>query len=464
MALNLFGTKIEVPGLVEDKTLDYLLIQVAKRSSERKILDDFLDDQRLEELEAKAREAAKDEVEDSNGLNKTLLSGFYVEEMKRQRLPNGVSLYHELIYRFLEKENPDYRRYAGLLRKGVKGSHRLLPPDFPSSFKKAESILGGKLRSELGEKEQLEYLTRKEFTTQLRIIAQNLFFGANYGLEKEDLIRFLTVMYELGKIETSQPITPSRLRGLLAESLKNNQPLEIVHIKSLRFTYPGGESLKMLEDTRAATQLGLKGEQRFYPSEEIIFERLTNLRKIFEQVGLRARVTVIVSDPDLDYCFPPGQEFVPLADVSRARVSAGRYLEYLKTNHLKVDNLCSLTEFLEQTSGANKFRSVFSQLVDEGRKGGGATIKPKILEMRVNDQFDHYQQMFGEKYTRGLARQTALAQIANVLSLSVVFSSFSTTPLLVIDSRGFEDQLIGGYQPDSVVKFFTRFKDPTGVI
>ena len=41
MALNLFGTKIEVPGLVEDKTLDYLLIQVAKRSSERKILDDF---------------------------------------------------------------------------------------------------------------------------------------------------------------------------------------------------------------------------------------------------------------------------------------------------------------------------------------------------------------------------------------------------------------------------------------
>jgi len=99
--------------------------------------------------------------------------------------------------------------------------------------------------------------------------------------------------------------------------------------------------------------------------------------------------------------------------------------------------------------------------MDEEQEGE-RYVKSRVLNMRISEQFEHYSAMFGS-YSRDLARYTATRMIANVLALSVVFGSFSGRPLLVIDSRGLENELIGGYNPQSVVKYFTKLKDPTEI-
>lgn len=447
---------------------DYSTIvdQIVSRNSELKLFKQFLDsNDNGAKIADRLFVLAQNKVsqEPLNGYTETAkdeLVEAIIRGYKQKREDHSLTAYDELILDLIAVEN-NQRVLVNKVKQG-KISLNNLPNSFPGMRKRAEVFFRGKVTSDLKPDDYLRYKAEKQYTSILRDYARDLFFVANNGAE-EKTVDFLRLKYELDKIKTSDPITSERLRQLILKAMVDGEPLELVHIKSLRFTYPQGTNLKILDDTEAVEQAGFPGEIRRYPTEEVIFQRIDRLREIFRQAGISTRATLIVSDHDLNYCFPTEQNIVPAEDVARGQIAGRKYIDALRSLHPEVETIRSLTEFLVEKELSEKFERTFTALVREGEQGGGKLISEKVLEMRVNEQFEHYKQMFG-RYSRKLARFTAIQQISSLLSLSVIFESFTTTPLMVIDSRGFEDRLIGGCNPNSVVKFFTKFKNPTEIV
>jgi len=431
--INLFGISVEAPQIKEGQYLETLLNDISKRDNERQILRDFIRP-RIEEIIDRSQNVPQENSNLTDFLPQA--RNFFLEQLKKS------GQYEQLV---LEVIN------SPIAHQILVGKSPILPPTFPGEHKKAESLVTGSISSAVDIPQVKEFLIRKHFRESIQQTARIMFYGINHDLSPERCLQFLSIIYELDKIKTAEPV--GNLQQVILESLKNGTPLELVHIKSIRFTYPDGKNLQVIEDTDQVIQ------SRIYPSEEAIFQRLLSLVKTFENNGLKVNSTLIVSDHDLDYCFPSNQKIVPEADVTNARKSIDKYINFLKYKHPELSNIYTLTDFLRVKGIDEKYENLFNVLRFQGDGGGGQHVSEKILEMRVNGQYEHYSEMF-PNYSRNLARYTAIRQIANVLALSVIFESFPTTPLLVIDSRGFEDQLIGGYNPKSVAKYFTKLKDP----
>ncbi len=450
--INLFGTIIEAPTISSSIFLELTLESVAKRNDERNILRDFLTP-RLEEIISQSQV----EVSSFSDLDASRPQAieFYVAQAKF----SGV--FENLVLKVISQDKTfASSSTASQILSGQKSPQ--LPSTFPGDHKKAEAIIFGSLSSSVGAKEINEFLLRKIVKQRIQDIAKDMFLGINRGLNAAESVSLLNVLYDLDKIKTADAVPQSGYKEVIINSLKNHQPIPIVHIKSIRFTYPGGNHLQVIENTQPTTQPSVGGGHRCYPSEDIIFTRLSHFRDTLKRHGVESELTVIVSDHDLSYCFPENQKIVPPEEVYNATDSVRAYLDIIR-HQFPNQKTFSLTEFLEYNSLDQKYSQTFDNLVFQGEGGGGQHLTEKVLEMRVNGQYEHYSEMFGN-YTRDLARYTAIRQIANVLALSVVFESFSSTPLLVIDTRGFEDRLIGGLNPKSVAKFFTKLKDPVEVI
>jgi len=439
-----------------------LLEEILTRSRERKIFRRFLDTEKdgLRVTDGLYQQANEEVASMIEGENREMLreqaTQAIIQKYKKARVVNGLSAYDEMVLGLLAIQEQSHLLVSKIRRGKI--APKDLPKDFPGKRKRAEVILQGKIASDLKPADITNYLVEKAYVSRLRRYVRDLFLAVNNGGE-EKAVEFLLLLYGLERIKTSEPITSLHLRERILGCLMRGEPLDIVHIKSLRFTYPEGRRLKILENTSTVVQDGLPGEKRRYPSEDVIFSRLGQFERIFKETGIKVQSTVIVADFDLDYCFPPRQRFVLSGDLALAKDSARKYLDNLKSCYSRQITILSLSEFLKLKGLAAKYDELFKSLVAEGNRGGGSRVREKILEMRVNEQYEHYQQMFGT-YSRDLARYTAIRQMASLLALSVVFETFPGPPLLVIDSRGFENELIGGCNPDSVVKFFTKLKDP----
>lgn len=456
--INTFGLLIDVPAV--DFTHS-LIDQVVKRNDERDIFERFLG-RSLEGVPIKEHilETARQEAElfsDKYLPGKEEVVEAIIKKYK-QAQSNGLTVYDNLVFSLIQAENGRLNIIKKIKEGKVPPDE--LPPSFPGMRKRAEVLLRGKVASDIKRADIFGYLTEKIYLSRLRFYARDLFFAINRGLgeKSED---FLTMMFYLDQRQTSDPLTRDGLRTLIAEGLEG-KVLELVHIKSLRFTYPGGRRLRVLEDLDEIEQEGLPGEKRLYPSEDTIFLRLNELRAFLSDFGINSNLAVIVSDLDVDYCFPEGQNLVPSRDVEAAQESGRLYVNNLRKTLKDVASVYSLSEFLTIRGCSQKFVSLYSELVREGERGGGRVIGEKMLVARTDEQFQHYSQMF-DSYSRNLAGTTARRQIASALALSAVFRSFPSTPLLIIDNRSFENKLIGGYAPDSVVKYFTRLKDPVKI-
>jgi hypothetical protein len=238
--------------------------------------------------------------------------------------------------------------------------------------------------------------------------------------------------------------------------------LPLIHIKSLRYTYPEGKKLEVLEHLERVVSLGIGSETRTYPGEKVIFKRLSRLVGLFGHYGVEANLTVLVADNDLEILFPEGNSLVSQAEVQRARSAARRYIQNLKTSYPRLANqIHLLTEYLHDSALEEKYALVVKEVLREARVGGRELLEESVIERRVNYQFEHYRAMFGRKYSRTEARFTAYNQIALSMALSIIFESFPRLPIVFIDDRGQENNLIGGYKPNSAVIFLTKLKDKT---
>lgn len=453
------GANIAMPNLMYSQEED-LLRQIFKKDAERDTFQRFLDSQ-IDGLSISdyLYQIAKTRI-NSLDFDRISLKDEVVEALiqKYKRQPaDGMSAYDRLVFDLISADEG-----ADLAHMGAKSfSFQKLAPDFPSKRKRAEVLLRGKISGDLNSDDVREYLVEKVYAGILREYGREMFQAINAGLG-ERVVDYLILKYKLDQLETKDPLSRNVLQKALFEAFKNRRTLEIVHVKSLRFTYPSGQNLKIVEHTGRVEQQGLGG-RRVYPSEEAIFSRISRFVGYCQEAGLLTNLTVIVSDPDLDYCFPAGQKMVPQEDVLLAKDSATKYVSALEREFSPQFATFSLNHFLDFKDVRGNFESIVREVENECRAGGGNRIKAKVLEDRVNEQFEHYREMFGQ-YNREQARFTAVCQIANVIALTAVFESFPSIPIFVCDTRGIEDELIGSYRPNSVAKFFMKLKDPVEIV
>lgn len=465
--INVFGRIIKIP---QTSFNDEILVdQIIKSHKERAVFNEFLNSG-IDGEPIKNRLMVRAEREsgiDTHEVSRVEAIEAIIKRLKEIPL-NGHNLYENFVLSIIEAENRNSDTVSKI-RKGVVSSTEV-PDTFPGMRKQAEILLRGKINTDLNQNDIDSYKKEKHFMSLLRLYSKDLFYAFNNCLE-ERALDFLRIMYRLDELQTADILNRSGLQKIIAGALQG-ETIDLVHIKSLRFTYPGGKSLKMLEDLKSVKQDGLPGEKREYPTEEVIFVRIRKLQEFLNNFGIKTKLTVIVSDHDLDYCFPLGQSLVPKQDVVQAKKSVDLYIKRVKKFLNGKAETFSLTEFLAQNKIADNFNAIFNALVQEAQNGRGVNINEKMLVSVADAQFEHYKQMFGS-YSHDQARYTSVRQMANVLALSEVFSVFPRTPLLVIDNRGVENKLIGGYKqslksqgdykPEPVVKYFTKLKDPVKI-
>lgn len=390
-----------------------------------------------------------------------------VRKLKEHKDELGVSALDYLIFEQMSKisDKPanEFRDIALNLRHLEANPAMVENQSFPSLHKQAKTIVLEELEVKMNDpRAQIAYLVDLFVEKRKKKMERDYEFALP-TLGPERSVSYSACLLELSLLQTEDIINESLFKTILLEAFQG-QTLQLIHIKSLRYTYPKDSGLRMLEDTSSLESVGINGEKRIYPSEDIIFHRLNLIISLFEFYGVKINSTLIIADHDLGFLFPDKNDLIDEDTKQQSTISAQKYINYLKDNYPQFGQVSSLTEFLTENNLLIKFEGIYSSIISQAKKGSIDLVNEKVFEAHVDHQFQHYQEMFGEKYTRALARFSATNRVADLISLSAIFEFFPTPPIVVIDGRGFETKLIGAQNPNSRSIFLTKLKNPTQVV
>ncbi len=450
MAISMFGLTTIIGQFEKPDFVGNILSQVVKKSGERRILEEFLRG-KVPELEAKAKVVIEDDRRLSSSELNTVFD--YCRQVLLQvKTGKQIPVYRDLVLQVIEK-NGDYRSRitAERIRQGKEYLPEQLPAEFPGEFKRAEAVVSGKLKSDIGSRELADFLSVQNLRREINVLAKDLFFGVNNGLEKDQVIRFMSVMYELRKLETEQPVNISLLKNFLLELIKKGEKLDLLHVKCLRFIYPKEGGVKILRDTEDVVVEGYKG--KYLPkSEGKLFERLNIIREIFMRNGIGVDFTICCSDEDLDLLFPEGSKYVTEEQRVQMKEDAGQYMSYLASKYSQEFKFSTIGK-LSQSAG-NGYASFRNDVVRSLMSSENRYVNPGFFERdRVDHQFSYYQQLLGSGYSRAEARRSVAEQTASVIALRELIPVIGPKVILVEENRYGENKLIAnGEAPVLFVK------------
>ena len=336
MVINFFGETIMIPSVKNIPEIDSLLCEVAKRKEERVILREFISEQidtrrtRFDELVSNARKEAEEEP--NLVVYKSKAVDFFMQILKKRKTISGISVYESLVLGLIEKIGDsrcqEYSRKARS-KQGVQGP---IPATLPGNHKKAEVLLDGKLGSDIEENEIQFYLTNIILLRELSLCSKDLFFAVNLGLDTQQVLTFMRIAYDLRRLSTALATNEIVIRKAVVEAIRNGTPLEMIHIKCLRFTYPHGNRLQIIDDLEDHTILNRDGKVHQPISEKDFPPRLKSFKRVFEERGIQIILTILLSDQDLDDYFPGGNTtgVVPSEDLIRAKESLVRYKDNIQ--------------------------------------------------------------------------------------------------------------------------------------
>lgn len=393
---------------------------------------------------------------------------YYLTFLKNNLTPDGISLFDDLVIEEISKLNgfpkQDMVDRVKKARKLESNPALIVGGDFPTLHAQAKKNVLEELKSRTQNPEmQLIFLVEQLVLKAKKELERDYKF-AEPLLGKNDAEMFASCMLELRFLATAPTINIGLMKNRIIRSLQTGEPIELIHIKSLRYTYPKAKGLDILQDTSEEISTGIGNEKRKYPNEDIIFQRLATLRALLSYYKVPSNLTVIVADKDLNYLFPDDSTLISSATLEEAKKAARVYVNFLQEKYTPIAAVDTLTGYLQEVGKLVEYETICREALNEAKRGGGKLVPEKILELRVDYQYEHYREMFGNKYTRQLARYTASYQIASLTALSALFESFSTVPTVVIDGRGFETALVGSHNPASRAIYLTRLKDPVEVL
>jgi hypothetical protein len=392
----------------------------------------------------------------------------YYKSLKAGGNGNGLSQFECLILENMSKATGKQIEELSEIALGVRkleaNPAMALHAEFPSLHKHAKETVLAELRQHSQDPEvQIAYLVELAVNRAKKKLEKD-YEEAKSRIGEEQAMDYASCLLELQLLQTDNIINEPLLKESLLFAIENSQPVHLTHIKSLRYTYPQDGGLEMIPNTEEFESAGLSGEKRIYPSEEVIFKRLDNIRNLLDFYGIKSELTIIVADHDLEFLFPDGKSIIGPEVKKRALKDAESYIEYLRETHPEAKLVDSLSGFLGQTGILNNFSQIYEEMIKQAKKGEIELVSDKVYEAHVNHQFEHYTEMFGKKYTRDMARHSATHRVADLISLSAVFETFPTPPIVIIDGRGFETKLIGAKNQNSRSIFLTKLKDPVRVV
>ncbi len=461
MALLVFGQAIEASRVTDSDLMRTMLAQVAKRTDERRILQDFLltestrGTKRFSEIETDSRAVALQRGDNSFSFDKDPVFDFYIAEMKRQKTTTGLSLYHDLVCQLMPAGN---KKQRNLFRKFCldKIEPTDLPSTFPSQFRAAEILIAGKLRSEIGIREYREHELRKEVLKQLRQVARDMFFAINNGLQREQALNFISLMYELRKTQTALPTNEAMLKKNIIKCLQQDSRLDLIHIKCLRYTYPHGSQVVILdhfEDIEVPDKFGGSYKPR---SEKNIFSRLQKLVSLFERYGVSTNLLILIADQDLYDYFPDGGGVFSGNEIEEMYRAMARYRNAIveKVGPSHVDYLRS---YLEKIDRLVQFDKTRSKVILELESGEGR-LPERFVEEKVDYRHRSNADILIKNLKRRDIRKRVYAQLASMQALRILGNE--NDPIIVIeDDRGNDNQFIGGHRNSALPVYFTKLRD-----
>ncbi len=473
MTINIFGQTIDVPRIsVRDKYYDEKLGEIIERKEERRMMRGFLNGRslvgkiRFEEIVDKVRTKVKVPDGELDSQQRDLATRFYIERLKTQPSGQADSLYHDLTLRLVKNgKGASFRKQLDKFQRGKIGVTDL-PDSFPGEFKKAETLLVGKIRSEIGRREYQLYLRHKELLTQLRVIAQDLFYGINSGLSPEEAKRYMAVRFELRKLQESVPTNSGRLRENIVTAIRDNVSLQLIHIKCLRFTYPHGERLRIIEDLSDTAVPTKNGCVHNPLSEKRTINRLRSIFNIFTMFDVPVRMVVLLSDQDLIDYFPGGDcPFLSAEDIDKAGKSVVKYKKAFE----KAVDFCQISyfrDYLQQQNQLAKFDQVREKTIRELRRG--KSVYPEsLVEGRVDYRCRSNEMIFVNSPGRQFARERVYAQLGSLQALRVLKldeNGGDKTIMLIEEDYGDQNKYIGGKRRSALPVYFTKLRDKVEVL
>lgn len=450
--INIFGINIEVPPVKEKSVLEDILVDVAKKESERKILKDFLlakspsGHTRL----AETTDASKVEVNQITEIDKykPQATSYFLSRLKQS------GAYEKMVLEVIAANfNSNSSKVA---RQLLDNQNPPLTSSFPSDHKKAEVLVYGSIASSIGLKECGEYLTYMTIKSRVREISKDMFYAINQGLDSDQIAKFTSVLYELRKLKTTDPTNFVKIKENICQSILLNMPIELTHMKCLRFTFPFGNRLKLIEHTMdSVVPTKTPGVTHRPKDESQLFKRLEKITDIFNFHDIPHRLIILMSDQDIYDYFPggDGRTLVPNEDIQESFVSLQKYMVSIK-QEVPTAEVFFLRDYLAQNNILQSFDDIHTKTISE-LKSGKSIVPEPFVESRVNYRYSSNERI----YTINPGRQFARIQVNNIIASMQAISVLGQGIILVEDDRGEENNYIGGHGRTALPIFFCKLRD-----
>lgn len=418
--MTMFGIDIAFEtNRAENGSVDKIVNSVLKRDSERKVFNDFLKSSTsdgeivIQELARSAKAEAEEKLETGFGVGKDELVNFATLKLKQNSL-HGISEYDSIVRKIVEELEPSFKKLHVSLKSGKFDGR--LPLGYPDTCKKAAGILEGKIKDDIGRLE-LPYLTEKILTEKIRLYSREMFFCINNG-SPEIARNYLCLRHEMYKLRSAEELNSNDIKNAIIRSLITDKELVILSPKCMRFTYPEGNRLKILNHIDEEIIIKKDGSKYLLTQENKYLLELIKIKNIFESYGIRTNFKVLVMDRDLlDYFPEDGGGIVPSDDIEKSYQYINEYInklsEYLISHGIETT---SFTNFLSPEL-LKKFLSLKNERLSRAKRG--ELMAEKFIEERVEYYFESKKNIFKNAPDRQFSRDRVYSELVSQQSLDI---------------------------------------------
>lgn len=430
--MTMFGVNIPIEIIRRAPRLDTLVDSVLKRSDERKIFSDFLKSTTsdgntvLSELTRFSLEEAKEMTKLGVKIDQTEIINFALSRLKTAR-NNNMSEYDLIIHKVVEELEPCFKKLHTSLANGKFDGK--LPLGYPDVSKKATSILIGKIKDKHVDLVE-PYLVEKILLEKIRLYSREMFYCINKG-SGNVACNYLGIRHEMFKLRSADELNTNIIRDAIIKSLSTGEGLTILSPKCLRFSYPYGNRLKIINHTESEAINKKDGSKYLFRDENVYLSRLIQLKSMFEMFGIKTNFILLVMDRDVSDYFPlDGGGIIPAQDLS---VCTNDITEYTSAVSKQLGQygvkVTTFTNFL----GPDFLKEFLKRKSDRLAKAKrGSLMRENFIENRVEYYFESKNKIFENAPSKDFSRERVYAELASQQSLDV-FNEMYTNYIVVSD-------------------------------
>lgn len=276
----------------------------------------------------------------------------------------------------------------------------------------------------------------------------------NYPLEKVDGLELL--FYELEKLKTSKTVNVQHMQRQIIDCLVNNKPLQIVHIKCLRYLFTKG-SLEYGTYVGHIENIEDKSGNLYIPmQEDDLFNRIQGFRDTFTYYGVPTRLSVLLADNEIEM-----HSILTHTNLETHLRSVLSYAKSVKKELSEFDQSASFVRMSELVDF--QYLRYKKSISDKLYRGFGVgAFSNEALEHYIDRMYESFNLILTIDVTRADCRDFTISFISELLAQKYFYEVlFEGEAVLIQENMGEENYYLGsgdnGIQPFSV--FFTKLRE-----